>query len=57
MYVNLADGLQLIYSYAGLAGGKLPPDVKENLKPLQSFVAYGSSDGDLTKVAAFLEIK
>ena len=57
VYVNLADGLQLIYSYAGLAGGKLPPDVKENLKPLQSFVAYGSSDGDLTKVAAFLEIK
>jgi Protein of unknown function (DUF3352) len=56
-YVNLADGLELIKSYAGLAGGKLPPNVRENLRPLQSFVAFGSSSGDVTKLAAFLAIK
>jgi hypothetical protein len=56
-YVNLADGLQLIKSYAGLAGGELPPNVRENLEPLQSFLAFGSSSGDVTKLAAFLEIK
>jgi len=28
-----------------------------NLKPLRSFVAYGSSSGDRSTFAAFLEIK
>jgi hypothetical protein len=53
-YVNLADSFELIKSYAGLAGGRLPPDVGENLK---SLVVYGSSKDELTKFAAFLEVK
>jgi hypothetical protein len=57
IYVNLADATQLIQSYAGLAGGDIPASVRENLKPLKSFVAYGSRDGDVTKAEAFLEIK
>jgi hypothetical protein len=56
-YVNLADSLELIKSYAGLSGAELPPSVFENLKPLRSFVAYGSSKDDVTKFAAFLEVK
>jgi len=57
VYVNVADAVRLIENYAGLAGGKLPADVEPNLKPLRSFVAYGSARGDLSKFAAFLEIK
>jgi hypothetical protein len=57
IYLNLADGLRLAESYLGLSGGKLPPDIRANTKPLRSFVAYGTSSGGSTKLAAFLEIK
>jgi Protein of unknown function (DUF3352) len=57
IYVNLGDATNLIESYAGLAGGTIPADVRANLKPLKSFVAYGSKDGDITKAEAFLELK
>jgi Protein of unknown function (DUF3352) len=57
VYVNVADAVRLIENYAGLAGDKIPPDIEPNLKPLRSFVAYGSSSGDLTTFAAFLQIK
>jgi hypothetical protein len=56
VYVNLEDGLQLIQNYLGFEGG-VPPGVRANLKPLQSFVAYSTTSGDLTKLTAFLEIK
>ena len=57
IYLNVGDLTNLIESYAGLAGGKIPPDVRENLKPLKSFVAYGTQDGEVTNAEAFLEIK
>ena len=57
VYVNLADAVQLIQNYAGLAEGKLPADVRENLKPLRSFVAFGTSNDDVTKLGAFLAVK
>ncbi|MGN6430043.1 MAG: DUF3352 domain-containing protein [Gaiellaceae bacterium] len=57
IYVNVGDAVDLIKSYAGLSGDKLPPDLLENLKPLHSFVAYGDRNGDVTKGTAFLEIK
>ncbi len=57
VYVNVADAVPLIENYAGLAGGKLPAGLVPNLKPLRSFVAYGSSSGDRSSFAAFLEIK
>ena len=56
-YVNVADAMELAKSYAGLGGTTLPPEVRENLKPLRSFVAFATSSGDLTKTSAFLEIK
>ena len=56
-YVNLHDGVQLIQSYLGLSGEKMPPNVAEDLKPLQSFVAYNTTSGDVSKSVAFLEIK
>lgn len=57
VYANLHDGLQLLLNYAGASGAKVPPDLEANLKPLKSFVAYGTADGGLAKFSAFLEIK
>jgi hypothetical protein len=57
VYADLHDGLQLLLNYAGASGTKVPPDVQANLKPLRSFVAYGTADGDLAKFSAFLQIK
>ena len=57
VYVNLRDATQLIESYFGLSGEKMPPDVAANLKPLRSFVAYSTTAGGLTKLAAFLQVK
>jgi hypothetical protein len=57
IYVNIGSAVDLIKSYAGLSGDKLPPDVLENLKPLSSFVAYGDRNGDVTKGTALLEVK
>ena len=57
IYLNVADVVELIKSYAGLSGEKLPPEVLDNLKPLHSFVAYGDRSGDVYKGSAFLEVK
>lgn len=57
VYVNLHDGVQLIESYMGISGEQMPQKVRENLKPLKSFVAYNVTTGDLTKLTAFLEIE
>jgi hypothetical protein len=56
-YITVAEAARLIENYAGIAGAELPPDVEPNLKPLRSFVAYGSTSGDLSTFAAFLQIK
>ena len=56
-YLNLHDGLQLVQSYLGLSGEKMPPDLAANLKPLQSLVGYSSTSGDVSKSVVFLEIK
>jgi uncharacterized protein DUF3352 len=57
VYLNLHDGLQLIQNYLGLSGENLPADLRANLKPLRALVAYSTKNGDLTKLAAFLELK
>jgi hypothetical protein len=55
IYVKVDEAIGLLKSYAGLSG--VPPDVLDNLKPFHSFVAYGDRSGDVTKGAAFLEVK
>jgi len=57
IYLNIGDTVELMKSYAALSGDKLPPDVLDNLKPLQSFVAYGDRNGDVYRGSAFLEVK
>ena len=57
MYVNLKAGLPLIESLSQLSGTTIPPDQSENLRPLTSFIAYGTGDSDTGKFTAFLQIK
>jgi hypothetical protein len=57
LYLDLQGLVPLVQSYVGLAGGSIPSDAQANLKPLRSFVAYGTTSGDLTKIAAFLQLK
>jgi hypothetical protein len=57
MYVNLKDGLPLIESLSQLSGTTIPADQSENLRPLTSFIAYGTGDSGTGKFTAFLEIK
>lgn len=57
MFVNLEDGLPLIESLSQLSGTTIPADQSENLRPLTSFIAYGTGDSGTGKFTAFLEIK
>jgi hypothetical protein len=57
VWIDLHDGAQLLENYLGASGGKVPPRVAADLKPLRSFVAYSSAQGDQAKVTAFLQIK
>jgi hypothetical protein len=57
MYVNLKDGLPLIESLSQLSGTTIPANQSENLRPLTSFIAYGTSGSGTGKFTAFLQIK
>jgi hypothetical protein len=57
VYVDLKDGIAFLESLAALGGEKLPSDVEANLRPLRSFLAWGSTSGDTSTFDAFLEIK
>ena len=56
MYVNLKAGLPLIESLSQLSGTTIPPDQSENLRPLTSFIAYGTGDSGTGKFTTFLQI-
>lgn len=55
MYVNLKDAVPVIESLTELGGAKLPARIDANLRPLRSFVAYGTTEGDLTSAVLFLQ--
>jgi Protein of unknown function (DUF3352) len=57
-YVDVREVSELLRSYLGFAdeSDELPPQVSRNLERLESLVAYGTEDGTLSKVVAFLEI-
>jgi hypothetical protein len=56
-YFDLRRLVALAEDVAGLAEEGLPPEVRANLEPLRSFVAFGdTSDPNNVEVGAFLEI-
>jgi hypothetical protein len=57
MYVNIKAGLPLIESLSQLSGTTIPANQTENLRPLTSFIVYGTGGSGTGKFTAFLQIK
>jgi Protein of unknown function (DUF3352) len=57
VYVDLKDAIPLLEGLVQLGGAQAPSEVSDNLRPLQSFTAWSTRDGDATKFTLFLEIK
>jgi hypothetical protein len=57
VYVNGPATMSLVDGFASVAGRPVPADVDANLRPLQSFVAYGTASPGELGLRAFLEIR
>jgi hypothetical protein len=57
VYIDIKNLVPLLEGFASLAGGNLPQDVVENLRPLRAFLAWSEGEGDSRTFDAFLEIK
>jgi hypothetical protein len=62
VYVNLKVALPLIFGFADAMSESdspeaIPPDVRANIKPLQSALLYSKQDGKRTTISGFLTIK
>lgn len=56
VYLNLDQGAAYALDLAESGGDQVPPQVRENVEPLTSFVLYATKDGDRTKASGFLAI-
>ena len=56
-YVNVQDAVPVIDGFTQIAGGAIPAEVSQDLAPLQSFLAYGSSSDGVSKFAALLQLR
>jgi Protein of unknown function (DUF3352) len=58
-YVELEEIVPLLLGYMGISGGEMPipPEAAANLEPLQSLVAYATSEGETIRFSAFLAVK
>jgi hypothetical protein len=57
LYVNVQDAVPMIQALAQLGGASIPPEVSQNLAPLQSFLAYGAASDGVTKFSASLQVR
>ena len=57
LYVNVQDAVPVIEGFAQIAGAEVPVEASQNLAPLQSFLAYGSSSDGVSKVSALLQLR
>jgi hypothetical protein len=57
VFIDIKNLVPLIQGFASLAGGNLPSDTFDNLRPLRSFLAWTEGTGDTRSFDAFLEIK
>ena len=57
MYVDLAEAVDLIMGFATSSGEDIPSEVRRNLEPLRSVVAFGEEDGSLSSSLVFVEIE
>ena len=56
LYVNIKDSVPLIEGLAQMTGSTIPPEVSQNLAPLQSFLAYATVDNGVAKFTALLRM-
>jgi hypothetical protein len=56
MWLDLEDGIPMVLGLANASGGSIPADIRENLEPLGSFLAWADNDGRSGKFTAFLQI-
>lgn len=58
VYVDLQELIQLVEVLAGLSNESVPPDVQENLEPLETLLVWGNlSNPDDVEVGALLTIR
>jgi hypothetical protein len=56
-YVDLEEAIPLVLDLLGFAGDEAPAAVRDNLEPLESFVAYGDAEDDVFRFSAFLSVE
>jgi hypothetical protein len=57
VYLDVPELIQLAEALAGLSGETVPPEVAENLEPLESLLVWGDrSDPDDVELGAFLAV-
>jgi len=56
MWLDLEDGIPLVLGLASASGGSIPAEIRENLEPLGSFLAWADNDGRSGTFTAFLQI-
>jgi hypothetical protein len=56
LWIDLAKAVPMILGFADASDEPVPPDVRANLEPLKSFLAWGDADGRTSSFSAFLGI-
>ena len=56
IWVDLQDGIPMILGLANASGASIPAEIRSNLEPLGSFLAWAESDGRTGSFTAFLQI-
>jgi hypothetical protein len=56
LYVNLNEGAALAFDLAERSGETVPPQVHENVEPLDSFIAYSTREDGRSRAAGFLAL-
>jgi hypothetical protein len=54
LWIDLAKAVPMILGFADASAEPVPPDLRANLEPLQSFLAWGDADGRTSSFSAFL---
>lgn len=56
MWIDLQDGIPMILGIASASGTSIPAEIRVNLEPLGSFLAWAENDGRTGSFTAFLQI-
>jgi Protein of unknown function (DUF3352) len=56
LWIDLAKAVPMILGFADASDEPVPPDVRANLEPLKSLLAWGDADGRTSSFSAFLAI-